>query len=183
MVKYSRELDNFTKSCKARGSDLRVHFKNTREIAQAIKKLPLAKAKRYLEDDQGHWLVKSIEFLSGLDMEYTLQFSHPRIRLRSSGDVHTVHMEELILICHRSATLSCSCLKMRRKAFVGGGSIYCRCRSRHIIGEMACLSMMSSFVGYRRYVGGRMSLLSRSPMSDEVVQQWREFIGWSIVAG
>ncbi|XP_050131758.1 signal peptidase complex subunit 1-like isoform X2 [Malus sylvestris] len=27
MVKYSREPDNITKSCKARGSDLRVHFK------------------------------------------------------------------------------------------------------------------------------------------------------------
>ncbi|RVW99318.1 60S ribosomal protein L17-2 [Vitis vinifera] len=75
MVKYSREPDNPTKSCKARGSDLRVHFKvfdqrlgpgwyqvadhwtpascptrNTRETAHAIRKLPLAKAKRYLED-------------------------------------------------------------------------------------------------------------------------------------
>ncbi|KAJ8771548.1 hypothetical protein K2173_026725 [Erythroxylum novogranatense] len=36
--------------CKARGSDLRVHFKNTKETAFAIRKLPLAKAKRYLED-------------------------------------------------------------------------------------------------------------------------------------
>nr|GMC82287.1 60S ribosomal protein L17-2 [Ipomoea batatas] len=50
MVKYSREPDNPTKSCKARGSDLRVHFKNTRETAHAIRKLPLDKAKRYLED-------------------------------------------------------------------------------------------------------------------------------------
>ncbi|GMN49225.1 hypothetical protein TIFTF001_018389 [Ficus carica] len=85
MVKYSREPDNPTKSCKARGSDLRVHFKgsfasvnrppvnireitllcfwvnlcyvlcglwlkNTRETAFAIRKLPLGKAKRYLED-------------------------------------------------------------------------------------------------------------------------------------
>ncbi|GLJ26510.1 hypothetical protein SUGI_0512660 [Cryptomeria japonica] len=95
MVKYSREPDNSTKSCKARGSDLRVHFKNTRETAQAIKKLPLGKAKRYLEDvlahkqaipfrrfcggvgrtaqaksrnsnGQGRWPVKSAEFLLGL---------------------------------------------------------------------------------------------------------------------
>ncbi|KAG7975387.1 hypothetical protein I3843_06G095600 [Carya illinoinensis] len=50
MVKYSREPDNPTKSCKARGKDLRVHFKNTRETAFAIRKLPLTKAKRYLED-------------------------------------------------------------------------------------------------------------------------------------
>ncbi|KAL2519704.1 60S ribosomal protein L17-2 [Abeliophyllum distichum] len=50
MVKYSREPDNPTKSCKAKGSNLRVHFKNTRETAHAIRKLPLSKAKRYLED-------------------------------------------------------------------------------------------------------------------------------------
>ncbi|BBM98020.1 large subunit ribosomal protein L17e [Marchantia polymorpha subsp. ruderalis] len=54
MVKYAREPDNPTKSCKARGSDLRVHFKNTRETAQAIKKLELTKAKRYLEDVLAH---------------------------------------------------------------------------------------------------------------------------------
>ncbi|CAL2230786.1 unnamed protein product [Prunus armeniaca] len=54
MVKYSREPDNITKSCKARGSDLRVHFKNTRETAFAIRKLPLVKAKRYLEDVLAH---------------------------------------------------------------------------------------------------------------------------------
>ncbi|XP_058194647.1 large ribosomal subunit protein uL22y-like [Rhododendron vialii] len=54
MVKYSREPDNPTKSCKARGADLRVHFKNTRETAHAIRKLPLVKAKRYLEDVLAH---------------------------------------------------------------------------------------------------------------------------------
>ncbi|KAJ0951363.1 putative ribosomal protein L22/L17 [Helianthus annuus] len=36
-------------ACKARGSDLRCHFKNTRETAHAIRKFPLIKAKRYLE--------------------------------------------------------------------------------------------------------------------------------------
>ncbi|KAJ9174037.1 hypothetical protein P3X46_017110 [Hevea brasiliensis] len=41
-------------TCKARGSDLRVHFKNTRETAHALRKLPLAKAKRYLEDVMAH---------------------------------------------------------------------------------------------------------------------------------
>ncbi|GAV61515.1 Ribosomal_L22 domain-containing protein [Cephalotus follicularis] len=54
MVKYSREPANPTKSCKARGNDLRVHFKNTREAAFAIRKLPLVKAKRYLEDVLAH---------------------------------------------------------------------------------------------------------------------------------
>jgi len=42
--------ENSTKVCKARGSDLRVHFKNTRETAQAIKGLHLRKAQRYLKD-------------------------------------------------------------------------------------------------------------------------------------
>ncbi|XP_039020422.1 60S ribosomal protein L17-2-like, partial [Hibiscus syriacus] len=44
----------FSAACKARGSDLRVHFKNTRETAFAIRKLPLVKAKRYLEDVMAH---------------------------------------------------------------------------------------------------------------------------------
>ncbi|GJZ70877.1 60S ribosomal protein L17-2-like protein [Tanacetum coccineum] len=50
MVKYSKEPENPTKSCKARGSDLRCHFKNTRETAHALRKMSLIKAKRYLED-------------------------------------------------------------------------------------------------------------------------------------
>ncbi|KAB2624929.1 60S ribosomal protein L17-1 [Pyrus ussuriensis x Pyrus communis] len=53
-VKYSREPDNITKSCKARGSDLRVHFKNTRETAFSIRKMRLDKAKSYLEDVLAH---------------------------------------------------------------------------------------------------------------------------------
>lgn len=39
-----------TLACKARGDDLRVHFKNTREAAQAIKGMHLKKALRYLND-------------------------------------------------------------------------------------------------------------------------------------
>jgi len=50
MTKYSREPDNTTKSCKASGSDLRVHFKNTSVTAAAIKAMSLKKAKKYLED-------------------------------------------------------------------------------------------------------------------------------------
>lgn len=37
MVKFSREASNPTKSCKAMGADLRVHYKNTYETARAIK--------------------------------------------------------------------------------------------------------------------------------------------------
>ena len=80
----------------ARGSDLRVHFKNTRESAMALRKMELGKAKKYLEDvlahrriipfrrfcggvgrsaqtknegltnGQGRWPAKSCEFLLGL---------------------------------------------------------------------------------------------------------------------
>merc|ERR1712221_50113 len=91
MGKYSTEPENPTKSCKARGSYLRVHFKNTRETAQAIKKMHIRKANRYLKDvvakkqiipfrrfsggvgrkaqakahgcSQGRWPIKSAEFL------------------------------------------------------------------------------------------------------------------------
>lgn len=44
MVKYLRELDNQTKSSKARGADLNIYLKNTKKIAHAIRKLPLYKA-------------------------------------------------------------------------------------------------------------------------------------------
>merc|ERR1712018_3255 len=88
---YATEPENPTKSCKARGSYLRVHFKNTRETAQAIKKMHIRKANRYLKDvlekkqiipfrrfsggvgrkaqakafkhSQGRWPVKSAQFL------------------------------------------------------------------------------------------------------------------------
>ena len=48
-AKYAREGPS-EKSAKARGSDLRVHFKNMRETAMAIKKMNLEEAKKYLED-------------------------------------------------------------------------------------------------------------------------------------
>ncbi|XP_034526417.1 60S ribosomal protein L17-like [Ailuropoda melanoleuca] len=50
MVLYSLDPENPTKSCKSRGSNLRVHFKNTGETAQAIKGMPIREACRYLKD-------------------------------------------------------------------------------------------------------------------------------------
>merc|ERR1711904_123395 len=51
MVKeYAQKPQDEASSCKAKGSDLRVHFKNTRETAMAIKGMNLEKAKKYLED-------------------------------------------------------------------------------------------------------------------------------------
>ncbi|OWK51054.1 60S ribosomal protein L17 [Lonchura striata] len=76
MVRYSLDPENPTKSCKSRGSNLRVHFKNTRETAQAIKGMHIRKATKYLKDvtlkkqcakqwgwTQGRWPKKSAEFL------------------------------------------------------------------------------------------------------------------------
>ncbi len=50
MGRYSTDPENPTKSCKARGSNLRVHFKNTRETARAIKSMTLRRAQRYLKN-------------------------------------------------------------------------------------------------------------------------------------
>merc|ERR1711885_112532 len=49
MTRYSVEAENAAKSCKTKGSDLRVHFKITRESAQAIKGMHLNKAVAYLK--------------------------------------------------------------------------------------------------------------------------------------
>ncbi|XP_058579920.1 large ribosomal subunit protein uL22-like [Neofelis nebulosa] len=91
MVHYSLDPENPTKSCKSRGSNLRVHFKNTRETAQAIKGMHIRKATKHLKHvtlqkqcvpfphynggvgrcaqakqwgwTQGRWPKKSVEFL------------------------------------------------------------------------------------------------------------------------
>ncbi|KAL4833425.1 hypothetical protein H8958_018543, partial [Nasalis larvatus] len=82
MVRYSLDQENPTKSRKSRGSNLRVHFKNTRETAQAIKGMHIQKATKYLKDvtlqkqcvplcaqakqwgwTQGRWPKNSAEFL------------------------------------------------------------------------------------------------------------------------
>eukprot|EP01005_Ploeotia_sp_CARIB1_P001428 NODE_359_length_908_cov_1203.953905_g351_i0.p1 GENE.NODE_359_length_908_cov_1203.953905_g351_i0~~NODE_359_length_908_cov_1203.953905_g351_i0.p1 ORF type:complete len:234 (-),score=64.56 NODE_359_length_908_cov_1203.953905_g351_i0:205-858(-) len=56
MVKYAREPNQQmqTRTAKARGSDLRVHFKNTRETVNAVKGMSLKKAQQYLKDVLRH---------------------------------------------------------------------------------------------------------------------------------
>lgn len=50
MGRYAHEPDVVTKSCKARGSNLRVHFKNTRESAKTLKNMSLRRAVRFLKN-------------------------------------------------------------------------------------------------------------------------------------
>ena len=54
MGKYSQEPVDAAKSCKARGSNLRVHMKNTRETAMALKGMTLKKAQKFLQDVIAH---------------------------------------------------------------------------------------------------------------------------------
>ena len=91
---YSKEPQNPAKCAKARGSDLRVHFKNTRETAAAISGMKLKRAQSFLGNviekketvpftrykygcsrnaqakawgvSQSRWPKKSCEFLLGL---------------------------------------------------------------------------------------------------------------------
>lgn len=51
---YSFAPENETKSCMAKGDYLRVHFKNTRETAMAIKGMSLKKAQAFLGDVLEH---------------------------------------------------------------------------------------------------------------------------------
>jgi len=50
MTRYSCDPENATKSAKARGSHLRVHFKNTREAAMTLKKMHLRRAVAFLKN-------------------------------------------------------------------------------------------------------------------------------------
>lgn len=55
MVKnYSRKPAVAAKSCRACGDDLRVHYKNTHEVAAAIRGRKLTEAQTYLEDVLEH---------------------------------------------------------------------------------------------------------------------------------
>eukprot|EP00178_Gracilaria_changii_P008238 TRINITY_DN25308_c0_g1_i1.p2 TRINITY_DN25308_c0_g1~~TRINITY_DN25308_c0_g1_i1.p2 ORF type:complete len:199 (+),score=18.30 TRINITY_DN25308_c0_g1_i1:58-597(+) len=56
MVRYGRNptQQQEARTAKARGSDLRVHFKNTINVMNVIKGMPLKKAQQYLKDVLAH---------------------------------------------------------------------------------------------------------------------------------
>ncbi|KAH1040635.1 hypothetical protein J1N35_042378 [Gossypium stocksii] len=71
MVKYSKEPDNPTKSCKARGSDLRVHFKGLVAIIE--------QGSRKLQGDYSHYYwVNLWIFAANLSLRLNWQQASPR---------------------------------------------------------------------------------------------------------
>ncbi|WJZ84961.1 hypothetical protein VitviT2T_004533 [Vitis vinifera] len=86
MLGLHRESGNPTKCCKAKDSDFRVHFKNTRETAHVIRKLPLAKAKRYLDDVLVH--KQAIHFTHFCKGTRGINNTHGRINPYMSSPCH-----------------------------------------------------------------------------------------------
>ncbi|CAD5207119.1 unnamed protein product [Bursaphelenchus okinawaensis] len=135
-VHYCKEPENNTKSCKARGTDLRVHFKNTHETARAIKGMTIKRAIRFLENvkekkeivpfrrfkhtvgrkaqakawgvTQGRWPIKSANYLLGLLKN-----------AESNAEVKGLDVDQLVIehiVCQRAA-------KMRRRTYRAHGRI------------------------------------------------------------
>merc|ERR1739841_92155 len=110
MTRYSCQASNPSKSCKARGSDLRVHFKNTRETAQAIKGLHIRRTTQAKEfgTTQGRWPKKSATFL--LDLLKNAE---------SNADLKGLDVDSLV-IEHIQVNAAA---KMRRRTYRAHGRI------------------------------------------------------------
>eukprot|EP01064_Diplonema_japonicum_P007785 TRINITY_DN1541_c0_g1_i4.p1 TRINITY_DN1541_c0_g1~~TRINITY_DN1541_c0_g1_i4.p1 ORF type:complete len:189 (+),score=45.47 TRINITY_DN1541_c0_g1_i4:130-696(+) len=54
MVKYCAAPKDATNTAKAKGSDMRVHFKNTWQVGNVLRGMPFVKAQKYLEDVMEH---------------------------------------------------------------------------------------------------------------------------------
>ena len=65
MGKYSRTPASLAKSAKSCGTDLRVHFKNTFEVAAAIRGMSLQKDVQYLNDVMEHKQIVPFRRYSG----------------------------------------------------------------------------------------------------------------------
>merc|ERR1719271_548926 len=89
MVKeYAQKPNDEDTSCKAKGSDLRVHFKNTRETAMAIKNMSLEKAKKYLEDDIDKLFITHIQVNRAVQQRRRTYRAHGRINPYMSSPCH-----------------------------------------------------------------------------------------------
>ncbi|CAK5086205.1 unnamed protein product [Meloidogyne enterolobii] len=150
-VHYCKRPDNNTKSCKARGSDLRVHFKNTHETARAVKGMPLKRAIRFLENvkekkeivpfrhfnggvgrkaqakawgtTQGRWPKKSAEFLLQLLrlIFYNLHISHINIFRNAESNAEVKGLDVDHLVIDHIVVQAAA--KMRRRTYRAHGRI------------------------------------------------------------
>lgn len=136
MGRYSRDAENVSQACKARGTDMRVHFKNTREAGRAIRGMTLRRATAYLKNviekkeiipyrrftghvgrkgqakqfgaTQGRWPKKSAEFLLSLLRN-----------AESNGEYKSLNIENLV-VDHIQINRA---PKMRRRTYRAHGRI------------------------------------------------------------
>ncbi|CAE8698950.1 unnamed protein product [Polarella glacialis] len=126
---FAAAASNPSKACKAQGVDLRVHYKNTYETAQAIKGMSLQVAKKYLQDvcekkrcipfrkytgcigrtpqakefkmSQGRWPVKSCKIVLGLlqNAESNAEFKN-----LDTENLYIQHIQVNVAQCGRRRT-------------------------------------------------------------------------------
>ncbi|KAB0794773.1 hypothetical protein PPYR_11612 [Photinus pyralis] len=137
MVHYSFREDSAVNSCKAKGNNWLVHFKNTYETANVIRKMPLKRAYAYLKNViahkecvpftrykggvgkcaqakqfrtvQGRWPQKSAKFL--IDLLKNAE---------SNAEYNGLDVDRLVV---RHLQVSRGCVSRRRRAFRAHGRI------------------------------------------------------------
>mmetsp|Transcript_134117 Transcript_134117/g.189498 ORF Transcript_134117/g.189498 Transcript_134117/m.189498 type:complete len:184 (-) Transcript_134117:40-591(-) len=74
---YAADPDKEAKSCKARGSDLRVHYKNTREVIGAVRGMHLNRALKFLKNVEEKKEIVPFTRHGGGRKAQCKQFKHP----------------------------------------------------------------------------------------------------------
>lgn len=127
MTRYSREPENPSKSVKARGSYLRVHFKNTREVGHAIKNMPLRRAVKYLKNVMEHKeIVPFKRFNGGVGRKAQVNLKF-KILIRSK--ILTYKTNCAFFLC-QDQTMGCLSRQMARKGSWFRITIIKKCREQ-----------------------------------------------------
>mmetsp|Transcript_2577 Transcript_2577/g.7752 ORF Transcript_2577/g.7752 Transcript_2577/m.7752 type:complete len:185 (+) Transcript_2577:270-824(+) len=74
---YAASPDKEAKSCKARGSNIRVHYKNTREVIRTVRGMHLNRALQFLKNVQDHKEIVPFTRHGGGRKAQCKQFKHP----------------------------------------------------------------------------------------------------------
>mmetsp|Transcript_33549 Transcript_33549/g.39431 ORF Transcript_33549/g.39431 Transcript_33549/m.39431 type:complete len:190 (+) Transcript_33549:22-591(+) len=138
MVKWSITPEDDAVTTKARGDNLRVHFKHCREVGAFIKTMSLAKAKKHLNDVlEMKASIPFVRFTGGCGrhamgkqnkapgnlarwpMKATKHFLHLLQNAESNAEVKGLDVEKLY-ISHVSCQRAC---KMRRRTYRAHGRI------------------------------------------------------------